>query len=244
MGKMATKPQTKTTPATIPASATGTALTTTTRPAAGGKAVMKFNRPKEMTPEERIDLIRHSIDRMEAVQLTFASGAVFIGMEMIALREQLPHGEFQRIFTERIARPRFSYRTAAQYIRAAERVRTKILQAGELDLSDLWNVAPSDLPLARRKELQEAVGELVNGRSLSQLLLDLEMVKPKQIAAGTPATGAEAELQARREVWKSILAGLQKEAVQRRSWKLLPPEDVEAIRSICQDVINTLPPKI
>jgi hypothetical protein len=240
MGKMATKPQTKSSPASATASAT--ALTTTTKP--GGKAVMKFNRPKEMTADARIDLIRHSIDRMEAVQLTFASGAVFIGMELLALREQIPHGDFQRIFVERIARPRFSYRTAAQYIRAAERVRTKILQAGELDLSDLWNVAPSDLPLSRRKELQDAVGELVNGRSLSQLLLDLEMVRPKQIAAGTPATGAEAELQARREVWKSILAGLQKEAVQRRSWKLLPPEDVEAIRSICQDVLDTLPPKI
>ncbi len=235
MGKMAT---TKT------AATSTTALVTAAPQTKGGKAVVKFNTPKNLTPEVRIDLIRQGLDKMEAVQLTFASGAVFIGMELIALREQVPHGQFQRIFQERIERPRFGYRTAMQYVRAAERVRTKILKSGELDLSDLWNVAPSDLPLARRRELQEAVGELVNGRSLSQLLLDLERPVHKALAAGTPTTGAEAEMQARRELWRDILARLQKEAVTRKSWKLLPEDDIDAIRQVCADVVASLPPKI
>jgi hypothetical protein len=197
----------------------------------------------DVSAEERVGLIRNSLDKMEGVQLQFACGAVFIGLELIALREQL-RGDFWRVFEERLERPRFSDRTARQYMRAAEKVRVKLLHAGKVDLGDLWDVAPSALPLARRRDLQDAVGTLVNGRCLSQLLLDLDSRGPKRLTAGAPGAGAAAEERAYAEVWTAIRKQLASEGLHRKSWKHLDARGLAALRECLESVLASLPAKI
>jgi hypothetical protein len=51
-------------------------------------------------------------------------------------------------------------RTAQKYMQAADKVRTKLLKAGNDVIATSWDVAPSAMTLAKRKSLTEALGEL------------------------------------------------------------------------------------
>jgi hypothetical protein len=193
------------------------------------------------TAEQRVDLIRKSLDQMENVQLTMASGAVMIGLELLALKSDLGYGEFGRVFAERIERPRFSSRTAHVYMQAADKVRVNLLRAGAEGIAEVFDVAPSAMSMANRNKLVSAVGSLLSGKTLSNLLLDLDS-KPKMLPTGrTPATGAAAEMEAHVALWSDLTKRLANEGVARKSWKFLEPDKITALRKLLTTVLNELP---
>jgi len=197
---------------------------------------------KIMGTEARIDVIRGWVDSLEAVQFQFATGAVLVGMELLALKQEVGRGEFMKIFAERIERPRFSYRTSAKYMQAAESVRVKMLKSGVKNLAEIWDVAPSALSMERRRELQNAVGSVLNGATLSQLLLG-KGSKGGAGASGKVPTSAEAMMAAQKEIYAALAARIVADVVEKKTWKMLDPEDVAKVRQALESALDALPAK-
>jgi len=204
---------------------------------AGGKVA-------DMAPEARVNVIRGHLDSMENVQTVFAAGAVTIGLELIALKNQCAHGEFETLFSERIERPRFTMRTARKYMHAADRVRTKLLKSGNDVIATSWDVAPSAMTLAKRKSLTEALGELLTGKTLSDLLMGDRPVGGGGPGGKAPASGADAELEGVVQVYKALRIQIIKEIVTRRAWKMLPEDEIQVLRQTLETAVRELPAKI
>jgi hypothetical protein len=199
---------------------------------------------QEMTPEARVNVIRGHLDSMENVQTVFAAGAVTIGLELIALKAQTNKGEFEEIFKERIERPRFQMRTAQKYMQAADRVRTKLLKAGNETIATSWDVAPSAMTLQKRKSLTEALGELLTGKTLSDLLMGDRPVGGGGPGGKAPSSGAEAEMQATEQVYKALRLQITREIITRKAWKMLPEDELQALRQVLETAVKELPAKI
>jgi hypothetical protein len=197
-----------------------------------------------LTPDARVNVIRTHLDSMENVQTVFAAGAVTIGLELIALRNQCAHGEFETIFQERIERPRFQMRTARKYMQAADRVRTKLLKSGNETIATSWDVAPSAMTLAKRNGLKEALGELLTGKTLSDLLMGDRVVGGGGPGGRVPSSGAEAEMQATEQVYKALRLQITREVITRRAWKMLPEAELQALRQTLETAVRELPAKI
>jgi hypothetical protein len=195
---------------------------------------------KEISAEERITVIRGHLDNMENVQTIFAAGAVVIGMELLALKQQVPYGAFDSLFREKVERPRFTRRTAAKYMQAAERVRVKLLRGGNETIADSWNVAPSAMSLAKRRDLNGLLGEVLNGKTLSDLLMG---DRPVGGGAGgdAPRSGADAVKQAAAEVLADLCSRISRELIQRRTWTHMEPADVEKVRTVLKAALDELP---
>jgi hypothetical protein len=204
---------------------------------AGGKVA-------DMAPEARVNVIRGHLDSMENVQTVFAAGAVTIGLELIALKNQCAHGEFETLFAERIERPRFTMRTARKYMHAADRVRTKLLKSGNDVIATSWDVAPSAMTLAKRKSLTEALGELLTGKTLSDLLMGDRVVGGGGPGGRAPSSGAEAEMQATEQVYKALRLQITREIITRKAWRMLPADELQHLRQVLETAVRELPAKI
>jgi hypothetical protein len=199
---------------------------------------------KEMTPEERVDVIRGHLDSMESVQTVFAAGAVTIGLELLALRAQTQHGVFEQIFEERIARPRFTYRTARKYMQAAERVRTKLLRSGCDVIAGSWDIAPSSMTLQRRKSLHDALGEVLTGKSLSDLLMGDREVGGGGKGGSVPSTGKEAEQEAIRQSYEALAKQITREIVSQSRWKRLSTDELDHLRLALSTALDSINARI
>jgi len=196
------------------------------------------------TPEQRIDAVRGYLDKMEVVQLQHATGAILIGMELLALKDQLGRGDFMDVFVKQIERPRFSYRSAARYMQDAHRVRRKMIKDGGITLMGILNIAPSALPMARQKELQKVIAEAVGDRTLTGMrgALGSDSHAPKQLTDGkTPATGKQAEMQAHVSVWLDLCRKLTHEAVSRKTWKYLDDDERKIVRDNLKSALAEIP---
>jgi hypothetical protein len=186
---------------------------------------------KEMTPEARVDVIRGHLDSMESVQTVFAAGAVTIGLELLSLKSQTPRGEFETIFEERIARPRFTMRTARKYMQAADRVRTKLLRSGSEVIAGSWDIAPSSMTIAKRNSLHEAIGEMLTGKSLSDLLMGDRAVGGGGKGGSEPATGKAAEEAAIVESYEALCRQIVREIITGKRWQKLDPDALGHLRT-------------
>ena len=195
---------------------------------------------KEMTPEARVDVIRGHLDSMESVQTVFAAGAVTIGLELLALKSQTPRGEFETIFDERIARPRFTMRTARKYMQAADRVRTKLLRSGSEVIAGSWDIAPSSMTIAKRNSLHEALGELLTGKSLSDLLMGDHAVGGGGKGGSTPATGKAAEEAAVVESYEALCRQIVREVITSKRWQKLDPEALGHLRNALRSATDQI----
>jgi hypothetical protein len=194
------------------------------------------------TPEQRVEAVRGYLDKMEVVQLQHATGAILIGMELLALKDQLGHGSFSDVFEKQIARPRFSYRSASRYMCDANRVRRKMLKDGGITLMGVLNIAPSALPMARQRELQAVIAEAVGDRNLSGLRGALGSDAPKQITDGKSAlTGQVAEREAHAKVWADLCRKITHEALGCKSWKWLAPDALKHARNCLQSAFEAMP---
>jgi hypothetical protein len=196
----------------------------------------------ERTPEQRIEIIGQYLQKMEVVQLQHATGAVLIGLELLALKDQLGHGEFKDVFEKQIERPRFSIRSAQRYMSDANRIRRKLIKGDAVSLAGILNISPSALPMAQQAKLQAIIADAVGNRSLSGLRGALGNDKPKQIADGKgPATGKEAELEAHAAVWNDLCKRLTDMAVHKKTWKFLNVDTRRIVREMIETALAEIP---
>jgi hypothetical protein len=123
---------------------------------------------------ERVDFLNGALDSLEQVQNQYAAGCILIGMELLALKNELGHGQFTSTFAEKIERPRFGYRTAARFMKVAEVIRVKLASGSSMKLGEAlaMALAPSAMTDAERKELLKRVGDATQGKTMQQLMLD------------------------------------------------------------------------
>ena len=195
------------------------------------------------TPEQRVDAVRGYLDKMEVVQLQHATGAILIGMELLALKDQLGRGDFMDVFVKQIERQRFSYRSAARYMQDAHRVRRKMIKDGGITLMGILNIAPSALPMPRQRELQKIIAEAVGDRNLTGMrgALGADSHAPRQLTSGTPTTGKAAEMQAHASVWMDLCKKLTHEAVSRKTWKFLDVGERKIVRETIAAALAEIP---
>ena len=191
------------------------------------------------TSDERVDIIRKGLDSMEAVQLTMATGAALIGMEMLALKKELGTGEFANVFAERIERPRFGIRTAQRYMNVAESARVNLLRAGYADLGDVFDMPPSDMPMDKRQMLSKALGDMLGGKTLSNLLMGEKEVR--QLPAPKATTTAAAMEEMHQQTWKKICDDLARYGLDKKTWKHLDKDQVGQVRQCLTAVLGEMP---
>ncbi len=205
-------------------------------------ALARVNKAPEKTPEQIITTIRGFLDKMEVVQLQHATGAILIGLELLALKDQLSHGEFKDVFAQQIERPRFAYRSAARYMQDANRIRRKMMKEGSMNMAAIMNIAPSALPMAEQRKLQGIISEAVGDRNLSALRGALGTDKPKQLTDGKPSlTGQEAVVQGHIKVWADLNRKITHEAVHAKTWKHLSEQERKAARNALRTAWETIP---
>lgn len=195
----------------------------------------------DRTPEDRIELVRGYLDKMEAIQLQHATGAILIGMELLSLKEQVGHGSFVDIFEKQIERPRFSYRSAARYMQDAARIQKRIAKTGNAKLLHFLDVAPSDMSVSIRRELTDVIGNIADGRNLSDLRGALGTRAPAQLTDGSPASGKHAELDAHAKVWNDLCKRLTEAAVHRKTWKFLGDDTRKIVRETLKTALAEIP---
>lgn len=220
------------------------ALTPEVMPKAGALVKRSKLPVAEITVEERIKVIRNNLDMMENVQLAFAAGAVQIGMEVLALKAQTPYGQFETLFHEQLERPRFTWRTAQKYMRAAEQVRVKLLKSGSQEIAESFDVPPSAMTLAKRRKLQDVLSEVLNGKTLSDLLMGDRQVTGGGPGGRAPSTGAEAQLEAHVQIYQALRKQITREILVSKNWKHLPAREIADLRTVLEQAANELPVKI
>lgn len=195
----------------------------------------------EISADERIGMVRKMLDTMENVQTAFGCAAVQIGMELLALKEQTPTGQFEQLFEEQVARPRFTIRTARKYMQAAETVRKHLLKSGHAaEIAESWDVPPSAMTIAKRRKLQDLIGDVLNGKTLSDLLMG-DRPAPGGGPGGRPApTSAEAQLQAVEQVYQELCKGLEREIITHQNWRKLPKEQIVSLREHLRCCLDTV----
>jgi len=191
------------------------------------------------TADERVDIIRKGLDSMEAVQLTMATGAALIGMELLALKKAAGNKEFEKMFAERIERPRFGMRTAFRYMSVAEQARVGLLRAGYQELNDVFDMPPSDMPMEKRQMLSKALGDMLGGKTLSNLLMGEREVK--QITAPKATTTAAAMEEMHQQTWKKICEDLARYGLDKKTWKHLDQDQISQVRQCLTAVLSEMP---
>jgi len=130
--------------------------------------------------------------------------AVKIGAELLALKEELPHGRFaervEKIFP-------FTMRTATKYMQLADQLQAKLLAKSEPG-SDLKNEPGSLLALP-----ESTIRAAVEGKTLTQLYFDFGIVKrPLSLPPARPLNDSEAlkkEIRENRDKFEEALARLE-----------------------------------
>jgi hypothetical protein len=215
----------------------------------GGVAVAKRGATlpvKDVSVDERVHIVRNMLDTMENVQTAFAAGAVQVGMELLALKEQSPYGEFDKIFQDQIERPRFSRRTAAKYMQVAEQVRIKLLKSDQYrnQIADSWNVPPSAMTLSKRRELQTILGEILNGKTMSDLLMGERVIGGGGKGGSAPTTGKEAEQEAIRQSYEALAKQITREIVSQSRWKRLSTDELDHLRLALTTALDSINDRI
>lgn len=204
--------------------------------------VTRVQHPNGRSPEQSIELIRSCLDKLEVVQMQHTAGSIFIGLELLAIKDQLGRGEFMNVFHKQIERPRFAYRTATRYMADAHRVKQTMLKNGSVNLAGILNIAPSALPMERQRELQKIITQAVGDRTMTGLrgALGADQPRaPKQLAADAP-TGKEAEMKAHIEVWEELCQQFARE-LSRKTWRFLDPDVRKKARKVLELALSEIP---
>jgi len=130
----------------------------------------------------------------------------------------------------------------ARVMKAADLVRTKLLKSGNDVVASSWDVAPSAMSIQKRRSLTEALGGLLNGKTLSDLLMG-----DRPTGGGgngtAPRNGAEAEMQAVVETYKALRTQLVRQILSHKHWRMLPADELASLRHALETALEELPAK-
>lgn len=186
------------------------------------------------TEAERIRMVNHYHDNHKAALLQACNYALLCGMELLAARAEIKHGEWLPWIEKNC---KFSQPTAYKYMTLAEGAMPVLkAQYPEL-LEGAEQVAPSLMKVAERKALVEAVSQMVDGRTIQELQLELMGMTAKPTApkggaregAGRPAEGAnfgEVRKAAFRQDYAEIFRKLTDAIVIKKTWQYLDTKDL------------------
>lgn len=99
--------------------------------------------------------------------------ALMCGIELNAVKESLPHGQFLKWREENI--PQISNGSAGRYMAFATALQNQFPTVG--DLTERLQLANGEFSDGDRKEILEAVKEVADGKSLTEMYRELGVVK-------------------------------------------------------------------
>lgn len=110
------------------------------------------------------------------------------GAELVRAKEACGHGQFEKWVNKNL--PTIGARTARRYMALAEGLQTRLKESNRtsvsvLNLLDLPD--PRDLKAVEHSKVAQAVQKISDGKTVTQLYLDLGIVKPRK------SKGAEGE---------------------------------------------------
>lgn len=130
--------------------------------------------------DERAGVINNYHNSAEAAYGQACRFAVLCGMELLAAKEEAPHGEWMPWIEQNC---KFTHMTASRYMLLATRA-IPVIQDKYPVFTD-WNVvAPSQMNTESRELLLTAVRDMTDHHTIQELQLELGIIKPK--VEGTP----------------------------------------------------------
>ncbi len=123
--------------------------------------------------------------------------AFLAGVELNATKAELPHGQFEKFLTANL--PDISKGARHRYMLFAETLQTKFPTVGNLELNKV-KVTKAGLPKGELTKVLEAVHEIADGKTLTELYRDLGVIRPPKKQKYTPpqltdAQAVESELE-------------------------------------------------
>lgn len=207
---------------------------------------------QEQPKQDRVSFIVSALDQLESVQNQYAAGCVLIGMELLALKKELGHGQFKTTFAEKLERPRFAYRTAVRFMKVAEMLRVKLAAGASVKLGEVLGMAlaPSAMGDKERAELAARIGETCEGRTMQQLMLDFQ-AKPKALPSGQPDDLPEEERKKRDSAYYRMhynqaltdLIGKLAMITTKRPWAYMTDEETRAHLTHLKAIVGSFPKK-
>ena len=203
------------------------------------KAISKVERvkpevmPREKTLDQAVEQVRRDLDTMDGLDQQHKFGEVYIGMQLLAIKEKTDRQQFRGILENSILRPSFSMRTAQRYMQAGNTARVRLLQSGKIDMSQIWGVAPSEMSMERRNELQGILEKVLGKTTVKQL------TAPKDGDDAPAVNGKDVEREAITKGWKR-LANVVWNQSQCGTWAQLMPNDRAEIRGTLKAAMAAL----
>ena len=187
--------------------------------------------PKELTLDQRVENVRRDLDTMDGLEQQQKFGSLYIGLQLISIKDETSREDFKRIMEQSILRPSFQYRTAMRWIAAAHNARSRLVQSGKIDIKQIWGVSPSDMTMERRNELQAVLEKVLGKPTLKQLTTgstpDAEM------------KGKDVEREAITKGWKALANKVWNHSQDGTFIQMLP-EDRAAVKANLKAALDAL----
>jgi hypothetical protein len=127
--------------------------------------------------EQRVQRIRTYHDgcvRAFGQQMGFAFLA---GLELNRVKDEIAHGQFMAWVEKHL--PEIPHRTATRYMGFADALTPKLATVANLDTARL-QLTNGDLPTEAKAEVLQAVHDVADGKTLTQLYRDLGVIRDKK----------------------------------------------------------------
>jgi hypothetical protein len=152
---------------------------------------------------------------------TQISYAFLAGVELLALKEDCRHGDFVTIREKHL--PDVPYSSATRYMKFADLIGQKTHTVGFLKPERLRLLTNGELSDEQKAKILEAVYDLADGKTLTELYRDLGVIRPPKKPGGNKPkaeqrrmTSEERDAEAH-QVWSELFASmeLQKDKIAR-----------------------------
>ena len=148
---------------------------------------LKVAPPYEMTDEEFLDQAEAEIRHCGRLGV---SVIVAIGKKLVEVKERIGHGNYEDFVRRRLP---FTSRTARNYVRAYELLKSETISDFDLDAGSLYLLArPSTSDGVRVEALEKARTERISEAEIQKLIADAKAMSAAKAKAEKEASGAKA----------------------------------------------------
>jgi len=128
----------------------------------------------------------HGDAQTSAAQMALA--AVKCGLELIAIKKEVGHGNWDAFFAKHFAGHGLSDRTGRRYMALGSGIKGKVLKSATVADLKLLDSAPSSLSAKEQATLTKVVAKITDGKAMSELYQDYGIAKKPQ---GSGAKGGD-----------------------------------------------------
>ena len=141
---------------------------------------MKKDLPAINNQEKRLASALHFHQLANASAAQMAVAAAKAGMELKAIKKDVGHGGWEEYFNLHLGKHGMNLRTAQRYMALADGLKGKALKNDSGTFLELLETAPSELKPADQEKLTKAVSKMTDGATLTELYMDMGIVKKPQ----------------------------------------------------------------